>query len=262
MPATRTYSTNQGTSPATSLLVSGLNEKAKLLNVEGYCNGVDSTTQYYLQLFALAAVPANGTVPLRSLQVLGTDGFRFNYNDIGLTTTAMAAALNSGNLLFVLSTTEATLTIGTGSVTMDLSVEVEEYEFRIAGLQSVTESGSGYLLVWTQATGAAGEPRLYRIRATNVSADDFYLHLAARDIGASHLLPGGGWLVPATSDHVISFGDTGICPVEQTTDGTIYRACNVCVTTVGYPYYRNSAGVLINTALRGATGLTLTAYYK
>ena len=224
---------------ATSLVVAANNEAPTILNIDGYCNGT-ANTQYWLQLFASATVPNNGTVPLRSLQVLGVDGFTFNKMDVGLAVANLGAAgsngVNQGNLIVVLSTTDATLTIGSGNVTADINVDVEEYELEVQGLIVVTANNTG-------AAAIAADPQnppvaLYALQVTDLSGIASYIQLATY-IG--QVTPTMQWPLAANATVLLKFGATARAlsnvsvtpPAAQVTHTGLYVSVSVASGVVG-----------------------------
>jgi len=129
----------QAAGAATNLIIS-TNSLPVIRAIYGYCNGT-ANAQYFLHFFNSTTIPANGTVPLRSLQVLGGDGFGpYNYVEAGLDPAQWdtgGALVTSSGLIVCLSSTEATLTIGTGGVTMDIEVDIDTEDLPLLGQTAV-----------------------------------------------------------------------------------------------------------------------------
>lgn len=161
-------------------------------SIKGYCNGT-ANTQYFLQFFRQSTVPTDTSVPLLSLQVLGVDGFIFNDKPTGWDSQQLRSSVglttNNNGLIVCLSTTEATLTLATGGVTMDIAVEVDTGELPILGQTSVgdTTTAVASLLV-------AADPSQNKIMSFNVTNNTG---------GVAYLMLFG--LVPST----------GMTPVQQ-----------------------------------------------
>lgn len=124
---TQTISTFNGLTQAAGVAYSLIltnNTLPTITRISGYCNGV-ANTQYFLQLFNAAAPPANASVPLYEQQVLGGDGFAFQ--TLGLDTSKLSngTLIPANGLILCLSSTEGVLTLGTGSVTMNVEVELD-----------------------------------------------------------------------------------------------------------------------------------------
>jgi hypothetical protein len=193
----RLVSTNQGASPgaATSLVIAPAGVDVTVLSFSGYCYLGSNTVQSWIMFFPQASIPANGAQPVFKQQVLGTNGFKFDYlpkgicaNDFMSTNTAVPIP-NAGGLIAVLSTTPETLTIATGGGNnMDLDVFIEEYETLQGGITVIGDTITAVksLQVWSEAAGAGtnntqGSKQLLKIVATNKSGATQYLQLFAQD---------------------------------------------------------------------------------
>lgn len=241
MAKTRTISTFQGTNPAYSLIVAANHENPKVLNLDGYCNGT-ANTQYWLQCFDSATVPANGTVPLRSLMLLGADGFTFNKLDLGLDTESQDVPPNTGNLVFAISTTKDTLTIGTGTVSMSLNVDIEEYEIQAQPDSTVTDTGVLTKTIWTDANG----PNLLTsLVVTNKEAGDRFVMLFATDSATAGAFPAAVWPIGTSGDSDetlrLNFGTAGLSIRSQTSSGTFSDGCFFVLSTTA-PTYTAAVG--------------------
>lgn len=126
----------QAAGAGTSLIIAS-SSLPTVQEIWGYCNG-SAGTQYFLQIFNAATVPSNTSVPLVSLMVTGGNGFGpFEYTKQGWTPELLTETNNlvaSSGLIICLSTTESTLTIGTGNVTMDCMVKIDSGDMPIAKL--------------------------------------------------------------------------------------------------------------------------------
>ena len=212
---TKSISTNQtvGADGATrtpqaavSLLIAAAGIPANILNVSGYCYGT-AATNYYLMLFNGIVAPANGAQPIFKQQILGADGFIFNYMPRGLWAPNLKYPAGVSGLIAVLSTTAETLTIATGGVNMDLDVEIEEQNVEQPSTTTVGDltTAVASLQVWAEAAGVGtanlgGQKNLLKVDVINKSGSDQYLQLFAQDdpvtnsatLGASVTLPPSG----------------------------------------------------------------------
>lgn len=264
---TRTISTfngaTQAAGQATSLILDTLNRRLRINKLEGYCvgNNGDSTTQYFLQIFASATVPANNAVPLRSLQVLANDGFVFDYaaND-PLNVSQLSEPPNTGNCVVVLSTTEHTLTIATGNIKMDLTAEIEDYETQPINTTTVGDTVTAVtsLQVWAEAASPTPSA-LIKVIATNNAAGTQYLMLFAKDAPQAGDVPiTPAWTFTAGQTRVLNFGDANAGVLPQSADTiaenaaqTVRRGCSLFTST--------TAGFYTSP---GANGWTIEAIYR
>ena len=193
---TKTISTNQSIDAtgapmtpqaATNLVIAAPGLNVNILRISGYCYGT-AATNYYLMLFNGTVVPANGAQPIYKEQVLGADGFAYNYMPKGLWAANLTSPPKIGGLIAVLSTSAETLTVATGGVNMDLDVSIEEQNVEQAGTTVVGDLTTAVksLQVWTESAGVGkpnlgGEPNLLKVEVINKSGSAQYLQLLAQD---------------------------------------------------------------------------------
>ncbi len=189
--------------------------EAGLLKLEFDVNASSAATVYvqihdFPQPADLAAgltVPANGTVPIKTWATpAGSFG---NYKEF------KRGELEVTYGLFVcVSTTRATLTIGTGNNKFDeVSAELESTD--VVGSE-VSGQGATTLLVWTAAAGVTTAHRLVRAVGTNLEAGIRYLQLfavAESALSSGVSVPVMSWQLSATGDtgdtKLVSFGGVG-----------------------------------------------------
>jgi len=212
---TKTISTNQSIDAtgapmtpqaATNLLIAAPGRNVNILRISGYCYGT-AATLYYLMIFNGSVVPANGAQPIYKEQVLGVDGFAFNYMPRGLWASNLTSPPNIGGYIAVLSTSAETLTVATGGLNMDLDVTIEEQNVEQSGTTIVGDLTTAVksLQVWAEAAGVGkpnfgGEPNLLKVEVINKSGSAQYLQLFAQDdpvtnsatLGANVTLPPSG----------------------------------------------------------------------
>jgi hypothetical protein len=191
---------------ATSLLIAAAGQPVNILNISGYCYGT-TATNYYLMFFNGVTVPANGAQPIFKQQLLGADGFIYNYMPRGLWGANLTTPPNIGGLIAVLSTSAETLTIATGALVMDLDVEIEEQNVDQPGTTTVGDltTAVASLQVWAEAAGVGtanlnGAKKLLKVFIINKSGSDQYLQLFAQDdpvtnsatLGANVSIPPAG----------------------------------------------------------------------
>lgn len=135
--------------------------------VYGFCFGTAGVT-YFLHIFDTYAVPANGTSPLRSLQLIGQDGFSYSFEETEINTTT--------TLSLALSSTDSTYTAVTDGAVVDLQGEVDQIEMNFPSTSSVGDltTGVGSLQVWSEAAGTSAPKKLLRLEVTNNSGDAAY----------------------------------------------------------------------------------------
>lgn len=124
------------------------------------------------------AAPANGAVPLKSWN--SAAGAPNNYKDF----TRGEMSFKYGVFVCV-STTEATLTIGTGNNKFDM-VSAEVINEEITGTTEVQASGVSHLQVWSEANGALNDYRLIRVAIVNLTPGGLvcYFKLFAVDVAS------------------------------------------------------------------------------
>ena len=221
--ATQTISTLTGAAPlsATVGLLISAGGPTKVFNIEGYCNGT-ANTQYFLQVYPQKQLGdiSGGDKPLRSLQVLGANGFTFSYGPVGLdlfniNSPNFNAASNqagdqiqsfySGPLVLVLSSTEASFTAVAGGATCDVSVDIEQGVVNFLNPTTVgnldsSGVGVGSLAVWTDVVGNASK-KLVGFNAINIGGPVLYIQLFA------FAAPDGAFCL---SEWVLSNATTGV----------------------------------------------------
>lgn len=123
-----------------------------LERLEGFVGGSSvANTQYFVQLFDLSAlptgssIPAGAAVPKRSLQVLGQDGFRFDFTTEDL-------EFKNG-ITIVLSSTEVNYTAVGGGITCDFEGEIDTQTIQGTTTVGDLTTGVNGLTVWTSAAG-------------------------------------------------------------------------------------------------------------
>lgn len=105
------------------------NMSPNILKLEGYYEGA---TVAWLQFFDSLGVPANGTVPIyeESLGTVAPNGYSWQFNPgiiMRLNTAFDSLPLTMG-LIAVISTTQGSLTVGTGSNLSSFYITIEEWE--------------------------------------------------------------------------------------------------------------------------------------
>lgn len=134
-----------------------------LINLQGYFNGASDA---WLQIHDVAAVPANGAVPLKSFQLLAKMAYSWKFDPNVL-------VLKTG-LYVCVSTTDATKTLSAD--TADFLIDIGEYEEQMQ--PDVSTAGDlvtnvPYQLIWAR-TGSPTN-RLKKVIATNNEAFVAYL---------------------------------------------------------------------------------------
>jgi hypothetical protein len=274
---------------AYSLAIAQVGTPVTLLDFSGYCNG-SAATNYYLMFFAQSTVPANGTQPLYKQQILGADGFKFGYMPKGFHSAELMALSqavqqpNMGGLIAVLSTTPETLTIATGTVTMDLDVFIEEYESLQPNTTIVGDltTAVASLQVWSEASGQgvnnlAGQKQLLRVWYINKSASTQYLQLFAQDnpatnsatLGVNVTIPSSGNGTVGGSYTQSSQVNSQLVPIMQwsvptavATSGTLVIGGIYKITTfvAGDNFTNVGAGANVTNNVFVATGTTPTTW--
>lgn len=159
---------------ALSLILSDTGARPNIVRIEGDMNGT-AGTMYFLQLHAATALAdlSNGAAPLYSVQVDGQRGFTFDYANRPIVTGNFESKLPSnGNLLLVVSTTEATLTKAT-TETASLRVEIETAVFPLPSSATV----EGDLTTGVAGRGHDGAAKLLRVEGKNNLGADAYLQI-------------------------------------------------------------------------------------
>lgn len=244
---------------AISLVLNNEGKQPVIYEVRGYMNGV-TNTQYWLQFFAGTVAPTGGTKPLWEEQVLGLDGFGFDYSQKGLDFLNISptgtAGQTAGSLICCVSTSSGTFTAAT-TQTMDLEVVMEaDGSTRVFG-QSIAgdlTTAVQTLQVWTNASGPK---HLYRIDATSSygGGTTTYLQLHTVDAPSAGAVPLMYWSVADTATIKELFGDNGLVPFTQVpvagAAATFNQGCSLFVSTTANTY----------TAAAG-TPYTIRAFFK
>lgn len=238
----RTVSTMQpitGQTPgaAASLIISRLSVPV-IQRIDGYMNGADTSTQYWLMFFAGTTVPANATAPLFELQIVGKNGFSWDFAAQGGLDFQKMLPLQAGTLglIIAISSTSATLTASVA--TMDIAITVNEPFLPNAG-QSVSgdlTTARNNLTVWSNPQSV--RLGLLHLDVTNTDGGATqYLHIypvapSAGDVPAASF--------PVTNGGSISqdFGTLGLSPFRTSTvtPTTNYNGCYFYVSTTAASY--------------------------
>lgn len=201
-------------------------------------------------LAAGLTVPANGAIPKESWPTPA--GATNNYKEF-----------KRGEFEFqygcfvCVSTTQATLTIGTGNNKFD-AVNAELISTDIVGSEVAGQNvPTGQ--IWTEASGATTQKKLIRVAATNLDSQINYLLLFAVNSatlvsGTSIPLPGYVWPIAATGDtgdtRLLSFGGVGNNNQQgidfKLIDSTgTHQGCTVAISTTP-TVYTTSVGARAN----------------
>jgi hypothetical protein len=190
-----------------------------LAMVQGYFNG--STANRWLQLFDAKALPANGTVPLRSWPLYMTAPFEQDFK------TDHVSLLDG--CVFAVSTTQATLTISAD--TMDLYVNGtspwDNTGASVVGDYTTTIGVDGLLQIWADS---AGPKTLLRLEVVDTAAGgDMYVQIHAGDTPSADTLV-AAFVMPENSSKDFFFG-TGLDIYRKKNDGTIYDGCTILISS-------------------------------
>lgn len=160
-----------------------------------------AATNVYIQLFDfptptdLAAgnvAPAVGAVPKKSWIVTTATNPSNNIKNFD----RGELSFNYGVFVCV-STTQATLTIGTGNNKFDM-VSAELFDEEISGTTEVQIGNNSTFQVWSEAAGAGVGSSLIRVSAVNLASSVQHLLLYAQDVPVG--LPIYQWTLQATGD--------------------------------------------------------------
>lgn len=110
----------------------------------GFVTGT-ANQPYYLHIFDIEQTPTNGAIPKRSEQVLGQDGFRFDYSDNDL-------EFKNG-MIFALSSSEETYTAVVDGAKVDWEGEIDTQAIQGSTTVGDVSTGVNSLQVWTSAQG-------------------------------------------------------------------------------------------------------------
>lgn len=228
---TRTIQTIAGT----SVSLASNYEEVNIYRIEGYCNGTQNT-QYYLQLHNIAVGSLNSgtTVPVRSWQILGQDGYAFSFADECLSTANLPGSLASTNpnWILVLSSTDAVYT--TPGITADINVDLEEYEIELAGTTSSTVTNNiGLDSVLTDPQSPT--VKLISLNIVNGFGDNVYLQVfAVSPVPGS--VPLRQWALNANTTLLEKFGTTGSSFVSQDSTGAVHSGLFIGVSSTSGTY--------------------------
>lgn len=220
-----------------------------LLKLEYDINASAATT-VYVQIHdwptpaAMAAgltVPTVGSVPIKS--------WPSPAGSIDVYKEFKRGELECTNGIFVcVSTTQATLTIGTGNNKFD-SVAAELLSNDVVGTEVNSQSANAQV-VWSQATGAANEHRIVRASCTNLDTGVRYLQMFPIDSGSlisGTTIPLNSWPMAtsgvATATIIVSFGSTGnnnlggidVGGIDSTTHA-LQQGCSLAVSSTANVY--------------------------
>lgn len=211
-------------------------ELPNIYRIEGYCNGTVNT-QYFLQLHNLAfgslVSGVSGSVPIRSWQILGQDGFTFSFADECLSTSTLPTMLNSTNpnLIVVLSSTDATYT--TPGITADINVDLEEYNEEIAGTTSQSNyaiSPVGNLSLVLVADTLNNTNKLVFLDITETGGVASWIMLFASSTNLT--TPVRSIPLPANANVKLHFGDSDNL-TQQDANGTNHYGIIISISTTG-----------------------------
>lgn len=192
----------------------------KIINLDGYVSG--AAAQYWLQFHNITTFPTDSTKLVKSVQVVGSNGFTFAYGSPGLDASGLTLPPNDGSLILVVSSTEHTFTAVAGNVSVD--VAIEEYE-----LAGVSQTFVGNLT--TNVDGRVGaQNKIYRIEGKNNSAGTRYFMLFDQSGASNGDIPLAQSLaIAAGQTFMIDFGTSGRVltngwsVIASTTNGTLTK---------------------------------------
>jgi hypothetical protein len=185
-------------------------------------------TARFLLAFSAASLPADGTVPIMEPIPVGTTGtvIERSFSPQGL-------LINSPGLVFVASSTAATLTKDT-SATWDFECDIEEYETRNPNATAVGDltNAVSSRTIWSEATGAASAKKLLRANIINGVAAVRYAVVYAEDTpdSGSRIIT---WRKLAASQKLeLNFGmNDGLTLYQKDADGTEHAGCVIAAQT-------------------------------
>lgn len=240
---TRTFKVIAGTSVAVATNAQTPNIQV----IEGYCNGV-ANTQYFIQLHGVAAPTTGVTVPLRSLQVLGQDGYTFNKTDIGLTTQNLTNPPTQPGLWVFLSSTDGVFT--TSGITADINVDVEEWELEFQGTTTVGDTVTGVNYLDVVADPQVPPVNLMQVQVTERNGVASFIQLFA--LTGDNLVEGqiSNYPViplPANGTVYLNFGDGGKKMFSQDANGTQHTGISVALSLVAGSWNTQGFGTILAT---------------
>lgn len=202
--------------------------------LDGFCNSTAGAIRF-LQFHDIAAVGSLTTgvsVPLYSLQVLGQDGFTWQWLED--THLLKFPALVNG-LLVILSSTNAVWT--STADTVDIELALEEWEFQTVATTSTagdTTTARKNLQVWADASGPKSLRKLEITNAQNATTTR--IQIFAKDSPSAGNVPvidlPIGTSASAVTSLVLDFGNNGgVSPFAQTAAGVQNDGCTVAGST-------------------------------
>jgi hypothetical protein len=222
-----------------------------LRKLEGFVNGAGA--QYFLHIFDLAAVPANGITPKRSIQVIGNDGFTFSFEDTEIRTgTAMC---------FALSSTEETYTAVLDGAKADWEGEYTSQDAIDPSTYSTTgdlTTGRANLTVWADADNTK---KLYKVYIKNNNATPcwFFILSRAATLGGQIIASlGGASGLASGAVGVFWFGSQGLTPYEVDTTRTGHAGCVIIGAILNGTYIIAP----VSAAIVATADFNIKAYYK
>lgn len=183
------------------------------VNIQGYFRA--PTTDQWLQVHDAAALPSNGAVPLKVYPLQAASAFSWRFDPTGI-------PLVNG-LVLAVSTTEATLTVGTGVNVADWDVDIEEFERRITGLTESSGAALDELTLWSDSESNSAK-RVYYLTAANTAGGTRYLMQFATVQPLDGAKPVNVWTILNNATVVLNFGTDGMTPATKVAN-TIHYGC-------------------------------------
>lgn len=242
--------TGETAGPAVKLLISRLNVPS-IVRMDGFMNGV-AATQYWLMFFAGTTVPVDTTKPLFQLQVVGVNGFSWDFGaDNGLDFMDMLP-LFPGTLGLIVAVSSTADVLTASAATVSLSVTVTSSFLPVAGMSVAGNLTSARQNIGVWADDGAYR-KLFHIDATNNVGDASvqYLQLFTAVPVSGTTLPLKQWKCADAASLVLDFGADGFVPWTKTAAGVLHTGCGLYVSTTTGLY----------TAAAG-TPWTIRAFYK
>lgn len=212
-------------------------EDPNFAKLEGYCYGT-ANTQYFLQIHNVAAsnLVSTTTVPKRSLQILGADGFGFTYLDSCLSSLTLPGnlAATSQNWCVALSSTDNVYTAVADGATMDVNIDLEEWEIELQGTTSTTvtnNTGLNSVLTDPQSPPV----NLMSLKIVNGFGDNVYLQAFAVSPSLGSI-PIRQWALNANTTLLEKFGTTGSSFISQDSTGVVHSGLFVGVSSTSGTY--------------------------
>lgn len=239
---------------AASLIISRLSVPI-IQRIDGYMNGVDTSTQYWLMFFAGTTVPANATQPLFALQVVGKNGFSWDFGSQGGLDFTKMSTLFAGTLGLVVAISSTASTLTASAATMDIAVTINEPFLPVKGLSVAGDLTTAVAALSVFANNQTVRKAIYHIDATNTDAGTAqYLQLFPNGIPIANQVP--QWSSPAIADgasYYADFGSDGYAAFQQTAANPplVLNGCYLAVSTDPTKYVAPSG-----------THWTIRAFYK